>query len=115
MIRFPKWPALPVLLAFAMLPPPASLRAQTPDKTAALSSSGDPVVATGKGFEIKRSQLDDAFINYSANATAAGSAIPEMERPTVRSKLLESLVINKILLSKATPDDKTAVVKLVEE
>jgi parvulin-like peptidyl-prolyl isomerase len=92
---------------------PAILRAKTADGTS--SGSNDPIVATGKGFEIKRSQLDDAFISYSANATASGSAIPEADRPVVRSKLLESLVINQILLLKATPDDKTAVLKLVDE
>jgi peptidyl-prolyl cis-trans isomerase C len=112
MIRFPKSPALPVLLACALLQFPAALRAE-PDKTASLFS--DPVVATGKGFEIKRSQLDDAFINYSAGAEANGSAIPEADRPSVRSKLLENLIINKILLLKATPDDRTAVTKLVEQ
>jgi parvulin-like peptidyl-prolyl isomerase len=113
MIRFLKSPALPVLLACALLQLPATLRAQTPDKAASLF--GDPVVATGKGFEIKRSQLDDAFINYSANAEAGGSAIPEGERPSVRSKLLENLIFNKILMLKATPEDKTAVTKLVEQ
>jgi peptidyl-prolyl cis-trans isomerase C len=111
MIRFPKWPALPVLLTCALLHLPASLRAE-PDKTASLF--GDPVVATGKGFEIKRSQLDEAFINYSAGAEANGSSIPEADRPSVRSKLLENLIINKILLLKATPDDRASVTKLVE-
>ena len=112
MIRFPKMPALPVLLACALLQPLAALRAE-PDKTSALFS--DPVVATGKGFEIKRSQVDDAFINYSANATANGNTIPDGDRSMVRSKLLENLIINKILLQKATPDDKTAVTKLVDD
>ena len=113
MIPFPKSPAWPVFLACALLQLPASLRAETPDKSASLF--GDPVVATGKGFEIKRSQLDEAFINYSATAEASGSPIPPADRPDVRSKLLENLIINKILLLKATPDDKTAITKLVDQ
>jgi peptidyl-prolyl cis-trans isomerase C len=112
MIRFPQWPALPALLACALFQLPATVRAQTPDKSASLFS--DPVVATGKGFEIKRSQLDDAFINYSANATANNSAIADGDRAAVRSKLLENLIVNKILLQKATSDDKAAAVKLVD-
>jgi peptidyl-prolyl cis-trans isomerase C len=113
MIRFPKTPVLPVLLACALFQHPAILRAKTADGTS--SGSNDPIVATGKGFEIKRSQLDDAFINYSAGAEASGSAIPDGERALVRSKLLDNLIINRILLQKATPDDKTAVVKLVDQ
>ena len=101
MIRFLKSPAWPVLLACALLQLPATLRAQAPDKSASLF--GDPVVATGKGFEIKRSQLDDAFINYTAGAEASGNAVPEAERPIVRSKLLDNLIVSKILLLKATP------------
>ena len=113
MLRFPKMPALPALLACALFPLPSALRAETPATSAPLFS--DPVVATGKGFEIKRSELDDAFINYSANAVASGSTIPEADRPVVRSKLLENLIINKILLQRATPEDKTAVAKLVDQ
>ena len=31
---------------------------------------GDPVIATGKNVEVKRSQLDEAFISYRANLAA---------------------------------------------
>jgi peptidyl-prolyl cis-trans isomerase C len=113
MIQFPKSPAWLVLLACALLQLPSALRAETPDKAASLF--GDPVVATGKGFEIKRSQLDEAFINYSASAEASGSPIPEAARSEVRSKLLEKLILSKILLLKATPDDKMAITKLVDQ
>jgi peptidyl-prolyl cis-trans isomerase C len=112
MIRFLKSPALPVLLACALFQRPAALRADTPDKSASLFS--DPIVATGTGFEIKRSQLDDAFINYSASAMASGSSIADADRAMVRSNLLASLIVNKILLQKATPDDRAAIVKLVD-
>ncbi|HEY3861581.1 MAG TPA: peptidylprolyl isomerase [Verrucomicrobiae bacterium] len=109
MIRFPK---LPALLACILLQLPTLLRAQAPPATNALFA--DPVVATGEGFEIKRSQVDDAFINYSASVTANGGSIPDGERETVRSKLMDNLIINKILLQKATADDKAAVAKLVD-
>jgi peptidyl-prolyl cis-trans isomerase C len=113
MIRFPKSPALPVLLACAMLQLPATLRAKAPDTTSTLFT--DPVVATGKGFEIKNSQVDDAFINYNASLVSAGRTIPEQERAAVRAKLLDHLIVNKILIQKATAEDKAEAKKQVDE
>jgi peptidyl-prolyl cis-trans isomerase C len=112
MIRLPRTPALPALLACALLQLPATLHAE-PDKAASLFS--DPIVATGKGFEIKRSQVDDAFINYNANVVASGSTIADGDRAMVRSKLLDQLVINKILIQKATADDRAVVLKKVDD
>ncbi len=113
MIRFPTSPAWPALLACALLQLPSSAGAVSPDKTAPLFS--DPVVAAGKGFEIKRSQLDDAFINYNVSVQAGGQVIPEEQRAVVRSNLLQALIINKILLLKATPEDKSRIGKMVDD
>jgi peptidyl-prolyl cis-trans isomerase C len=113
MIRFLKSPALPAILACAVLQLPATLKAEPSDTTATLFS--DPIVATGKGFEIKRSQVDDAFINYNASIVATGRTIPEQERATVRSKLLDHLIVNKILIQKATEQDKALARKQVDD
>jgi peptidyl-prolyl cis-trans isomerase C len=75
----------------------------------------DPVVASGKGFEIKRSQLDDAFLSYSASVAANGGSIPESDRADIRSKLLDHLVITRILTQKATLDDRAATRKMVDD
>jgi peptidyl-prolyl cis-trans isomerase C len=103
---------LTALLACALLQLPASARAAAASNSAPLFP--DPLVATGKGFEIKRSQLDDAFINYNAGVVASGGVVPEADRESLRSKLLDHLVINKILLQKATADDKSQVAKYVD-
>jgi peptidyl-prolyl cis-trans isomerase C len=81
------------------------------------SSTGfaDPVVATGKGFEIKRSQVDTAYLNYSASEAAKGTTIPDSDRDMVRSRLLDHLIINQILLQKATADEKSKTQKQVDE
>jgi predicted transcriptional regulator len=100
------------VLAGLLLQLPATLRAQPADKSASLFS--DPVVATGKGFEIKRSQVDDAYIDYSAAEAARGRTVPEQDRAEIRAKVLDHLIISKILLQKATEDDKSNVLKLVE-
>jgi peptidyl-prolyl cis-trans isomerase C len=75
----------------------------------------DPVVATGTGFEIKRSQVDDAYVDYSAAEAARGSAIPDSDRATVRSKLLDHLIIDHLLLEHATPEDKAETQKKVDD
>jgi peptidyl-prolyl cis-trans isomerase C len=90
-----------------------------PAAFAAADSSGDsfpdPVVATGKGFTIKRSQLDDAFLSYNTSVAAQGGSIPEDDRSLVRSNLLQHLIITQILLQRATPEDKTAIKKMVDD
>jgi len=104
---------LPALVAGALFQWPAPLRAVPVDTSAALFS--DPVVATGKGFQIKRSQVDEAFINYSATLAARGRAIPDDARAQVRSNLLQDLIVTQILVQKATADDKLKTRQLVDE
>jgi peptidyl-prolyl cis-trans isomerase C len=87
-----------------------------PAAAAASTDFPDPVVATGKGFQIKRSQLDDAFLSYSANyAVKNGSAVPEEQRGMLRSNLLQHLIITQILVQKASADDRAKVKVIVEE
>lgn len=100
-------------LAFALWQTPFPAWAAAPDKPAALFS--DPVVATGKGFEIKNSELDEAFLNYSTTLAANGGGIPDDQRDEVRSNLLQHLILTKILTQKATTDDKTKAAQFVDE
>jgi parvulin-like peptidyl-prolyl isomerase len=113
MIPLLKSPAWPAILACALLQFPAPVRADPPDSSAALFS--DPVVATGKNFVIKRSQVDDAYIDYNAAVVASGRTIADQDRATVRAKVLDRLIVSQILLQKATEDDKTQVRKVVED
>lgn len=92
---------------------PTLLSAAAPDKADSLFA--DPVIATGKGFEIKRSQLDDAFISYKATVAANGGAIQDDQRASVRSNLLQHLIITKILTQKATADDKAKTKEMVDQ
>ena len=66
----------------------------------------DKVVAKGKGFEIKQSEVEDAFIALRSNLAAQGQNIPEDQRPTVEAKLADRLVVSKILLQKANDEDR---------
>lgn len=65
---------------------------------------GDPVVAKGKGFEIKRSELDGVVSGAKANAAAAGQSLP----PGFEVSVLNQLVTIQLLMQKATPADRTA-------
>jgi peptidyl-prolyl cis-trans isomerase C len=100
-------------LALGLWQWPSAVDAAAPDNPAV--NFTDPVVATGKGFEIKRSQLDDAFVNYSAGMAANGGGIREEQRDAIRVKLLDHIIITKILTQKATADDKAATRKLVDD
>ena len=66
----------------------------------------DEVVCQGTGVEIKRSQVDRAFVQYRANAAARGQAVPEARRDELESLLLDRIVVTALLTNRATLDDK---------
>ncbi len=66
----------------------------------------DPVVAKGTGFEIRQSEVENTFIDYKANMASRGNTVTEGERSNVESNLLQRLVITKVLMGRATEEDK---------
>ena len=66
----------------------------------------DPVVAKAKGLEVRRSQLDDAFIAFKANMASRGGTLPEEQRAKTEAQLLERLIVTQLLVNRATPADK---------
>jgi peptidyl-prolyl cis-trans isomerase C len=66
----------------------------------------DDVLCKGKGIELKRSQLDEAFLQFKSNLNARGQTLPEAQREQVESQLLDRLVITRLLTNKATDEDK---------
>ncbi len=67
----------------------------------------DPVVARGKGVEIKRSQVDEAFTAFKANLAARGTALPEEQRVIREAQLLDKLIITQLLVNRATTNDQS--------
>ncbi len=67
----------------------------------------DTVVAKGKGFEIKRSQLDEAVTGLKSAAAARGQVIPPEQVATLEPQLLDRLIQIRILVGQATDADKT--------
>jgi parvulin-like peptidyl-prolyl isomerase len=63
---------------------------------------GDPAVAKGKGFEIKRSELDQIVTGARANAAAQGRELP----PGFDMSVLNQMITIQLLLQQATPADR---------
>lgn len=66
----------------------------------------DDTLCKGKGIEIKRSQVDEAFIQFKANLTARGQVLSESKREVAEAQLLDRLVITKLLVIRANEEDK---------
>ena len=67
---------------------------------------GDPVVAKGKGVEIKRSQLDAEMLNVQAMASARRQQIPADQMVLIEREKLNDLIGFQLLLKKANDADK---------
>lgn len=76
-----------------------------PDAMTALF--GDPVIAKGKGFEIKRSELDQVMTGIKSAAAARDQAIPPAQLAQIEGQLLNRLIQVQVLLQKATEADKS--------
>lgn len=87
--------------AVAPVTPAATVAPKTDSMTELF---GDPVVAKGKGFEIKRSEIDAVVSGAKANAAAANQQLP----PDFEVSVLNQLVTIQLLLQKATPADRAA-------
>ena len=80
-------------------------------KAAMAALFGDPVIAKGKGFEIKRSELDEVVTGLKSAAAAHGQVIPPGQLTQIESQLLDRLVQIQLLMQKATGADRTNGVK----
>lgn len=76
------------------------------DKISALL--GDPVLARGKGVEIKRSEFDTAFVAVKSAATTRGARIPPEALNSLERQVLNDLIGMRLILNKATAEEKTA-------
>ena len=80
-------------------------------KAAMAALFGDPVIAKGKGFEIKRSELDEVVTGLKSAAAAHGQVIPPGQLTQIESQMLDRLVQIQLLMQKATGADRTNGVK----
>jgi parvulin-like peptidyl-prolyl isomerase len=67
---------------------------------------GNPVIAKGKGFEVKQNDLDEAMTGVKAAAAMRNQAIPPAQMKMLESEMLGRLIQVQLLLQKATDADK---------
>ena len=65
---------------------------------------GDPVVVKAKGFDIKRSEVDELLAGLKTRAAAQGETLP----PEFEVAIVNQLVTIQLLLQKANDADRTA-------
>ncbi|HTG43713.1 MAG TPA: hypothetical protein VK633_04200, partial [Verrucomicrobiae bacterium] len=58
----------------------------------------DPVVARGKGFEIRESDLQEAYVSHKAAAAALGQPAPNALERKLKSQLLDKMIATKLFL-----------------
>jgi len=64
---------------------------------------GDPVIAKGKGVEVKQSALDEVVLGIKSAAAAHNETIPPAQLLGIESQMLSRLIQIQLLLQKATP------------
>jgi len=109
-----------VLVATSVMATPVrAAESPTPNKTTRAPKLsdlfGDDVIARGKGVEVKRSQLEEAFIAQKASMTLRGQQIPEERRARVESQLLQQLIVLQILTNRVTAEDRKLAGELAEK
>jgi peptidyl-prolyl cis-trans isomerase C len=67
---------------------------------------GDPVIAKGDGFSIKRSSLDEVVMGIKSAAAAHGETISQEQMTGIQAQMLNRLIQIQLLLQKATDEDR---------
>lgn len=109
------WAGWLALLIVSVAARGAEAPALDPVSNLATSLFPDPVVARGKGFEIRQSRIDDAYISFKAHRAAMGVRVPEGLRSKFEAEILDKLIATQILLQRATPDDRAKGARIAEE
>lgn len=98
--------AAALLLAVILHSAAARAAENTPRAPKLSDLFGDDVVARGKGVEVKRSQLEEAFTAYKANLAARGQPMREEQRLGQEAQLLQRLIVTQILTNRVTDADR---------
>jgi parvulin-like peptidyl-prolyl isomerase len=75
---------------------------------ATIATLGNPVIARGTGLEITRGDLDDALASVKSAAAAQNQAISPEQEVRIEKQILNQIIDTKLLLAKATDEDKAA-------
>ncbi|MBG85538.1 MAG: hypothetical protein CMO80_01390 [Verrucomicrobiales bacterium] len=75
----------------------------------------DKTVAKGKGFEVKESEIDKAYLEFKSASAANRQVVSEAERPDLLKRLLEKQIFLKIMTQRATSEDHAKGIQRAEK
>ncbi|MEW6306581.1 MAG: peptidylprolyl isomerase [Verrucomicrobiota bacterium] len=75
----------------------------------------DPVVAKGQGFTVTLGQVEEEFLAYKASMAASGRPVQNEQRDEFLKKFLERIIVTKLLLQRATTEDRAKAAATVEK
>jgi parvulin-like peptidyl-prolyl isomerase len=91
-----------------------STQAAAPDTTLAAGTNppaplfADPVIASGRGVQVKRSELDDVVTSLKSAAAAQGETIPPERLMLLEAQALEQMIDVQLLDRQANDADRSA-------
>ena len=81
----------------------------------AVAAGRGEVVARGKGFEIRQSEVDDLVVEQKVLLRGAGQPVRPEDEALLEERTLERLVVREILLRMATSEERERARRMVDE
>jgi peptidyl-prolyl cis-trans isomerase C len=75
----------------------------------------NPVIVKGRGFEIRQQELDDSFRALKATLATQGQTLSPPQEPAARKRLLDRLILAKVIDQRATEEDRKNARKRADE
>lgn len=75
----------------------------------------DRVVARGKGFEIKQSQVEEMYLSFKGHRAALGQTVPDSLRPQIEADIIDKLIATQLFLRRATDQDKAKAKQIAQD
>jgi peptidyl-prolyl cis-trans isomerase C len=82
-------------------------KSPAPSPAAGTNLFADTVVAKGKTFTIKQSEVEELYTKYKASLAAQGRTLPEGERASIQYSILKDMVDRRVVSDRATAADKS--------
>lgn len=75
----------------------------------------NPVIVRGKGLEIRQVELDDSIAALKATLASQNQAITPQDAPALRERMLDRMILTRMLLLRATPEDRAGAKELADK
>lgn len=75
----------------------------------------NPVIVKGRGFEIRQQELDDSFRALKSTLATQGQTIPPPQETAARKRLLDRMILAKVIDQRATDEDRKNATRKADE